>query len=113
MKIKSLLDIPIKLENKRLSQESSLFQECDYILRKLDKLGGVFRFIEEDLPEIGNEKILSEINNIKQLIIGKFQVNNEDCNEKFILEFIHNLVVKIMKATNIFMINNVLQENAR
>ena len=82
MKLKTLFDIPIKLEfNKKLSQESSLFSECDYILREFENLAETFRFIDEDLPGLGNEKLLLEINNIKQIIKGKLQTNNDELKE--------------------------------
>lgn len=114
MKLKTLFDIPIKLEfNKKLSQESSLFSECDYILREFENLAETFRFIDEDLPGLGNEKLLLEINNIKQIIKGKLQTNNDELKETYIIQIIHNLIAKTLNATNIFIINNVLEENVR
>lgn len=113
MKLKTFFDIPIKLEvNKRLSQEGSLFSECDYILREFESLTETFRFVEEDLPGLGNEKLLLEISNLKQIIKEKFQINNEELKETYVIEIIQNLIVKTLNATNIFIINNVLEKNS-
>ena len=114
MKLKTFFDIPIKLEfTKKLSPESSLFRECDYILREFESLAETFRFIDEDLPGLGNEKFLVEINNAKQIIKDKLQINNEELKETHIIQIIHDLIAKTWNATNIFIINNVLEENTR